>query len=70
MAAAVRTTVGGLVRLGPSMANAARLLVSAAQHRRIAVLDVWLGMVSVIDLEFTSKPVKEILYNHFSSTCA
>jgi hypothetical protein len=42
------------VLLGPSMASAARLLVSAAQHRRIAVLGVQPVTVDVIDLERTS----------------
>jgi hypothetical protein len=50
MAAAVRRTVGGLVPLGPSMANAAVRLVSAAQRRRIAVLDVTPDVANVIDL--------------------
>jgi hypothetical protein len=50
MAAAVRRTVRGLVPLGPSMANAAVRLVSAAQRRCIVVLDVMLDMVNVINL--------------------
>ena len=42
--------------LGPSMANVAERLVSAAQRRRIAVLDVTLDMANVIDLGILLKP--------------
>jgi hypothetical protein len=56
MAAAVRRTVGGLVPLGPSMANAAVRLVSAAQRRRIAVLDVTPDMANLINLGILLKP--------------
>lgn len=42
--------------LGPSMANVAVCLVSAAQPRRIAVLDVTPDMANVIDLGILLKP--------------
>jgi hypothetical protein len=44
------------VPLGPSMANAAVRLVSAAQRQRIAVLDVTLDMANVINLGISLKP--------------
>jgi hypothetical protein len=59
MAAAVRRIAGGLVPLGPLMANAAVRLVSAAQRRRIAVLDVTPDMANVIDLGFIFETVEE-----------
>jgi hypothetical protein len=47
------------VPLGPLMANAAVRLVSAAQRRRIAVLDVTPDMANVIDLGFIFETVEE-----------
>jgi hypothetical protein len=47
------------VPLGPLMANAAVRLVSAAQRRRIAVLDVTPDMANVIDLGIIFETVEE-----------
>jgi hypothetical protein len=57
------------VPLGPSMANVAVRLVSAAQRRRIAVLDVTPDMANVIDLGILLKLYRNNQIVHLSLTC-